>query len=79
MNDDDICNYIKQMRPHKFCKLVRQCRPWLTRMETAALLKKSVRWLEERKKKGKGPTPVGKGKGIRYHIDTIEAFIANPD
>jgi hypothetical protein len=78
MNDDDIDNYMKNMKPHKFWALVRQYRPWLTRMETAALLKISVRCLEVWAKKCKGPMPVGKGTYIRYHINAIEAFMAKP-
>jgi hypothetical protein len=78
MNDDDVVNYMKAMKWHKRLKLVKLCRPWMTRIETAVLLKMSVRCLEARKKKGKGPISVGNGKRLRYEIDAIEAFIANP-
>jgi hypothetical protein len=79
MNDDDVVNYMKTMKRHKRLKLIRLCCPWMTRIEPAVLLKLSVRCLEARKKKGKGPICVGNGKGLRYEIDAIEAFIANPD
>ena len=73
---DDIGRYLANMKSYEFWKLVRKHRPWLTRDEAAAYLKKTKRGMEDWATLGKGPTPVSKGKFIRYHLDVVDVWMA---
>lgn len=63
------------LKPHDFLSLVRKHRPWLRPIEAAAYLGLKPRTLESWRATGKGPAFRGGGKGIRYHVNDLDAFV----
>ena len=60
----------------EFLAVLRAKRPWLRPAEAAAYLDVSVRCLEDWRARGRGPAFRGKRKGIRYHIEALDQFLA---